>query len=51
MILKCTCEHEGQDKLHGKNQRVHNETNKGQEKQVIWRCTVCQSTKTKQEGK
>ena len=35
----CTCEHKGQDKLHGKGRRVHNETNNG------WRCTVCSSEK------
>ena len=34
-IKKCTCEHEQQDKMHGKGMRVHNECAKGV------RCTVC----------
>lgn len=34
-IIKCTCEHEAQDKLHGKKMRVYNPTVKG------YRCTVC----------
>lgn len=36
-ILKCTCEHEFQDKRYGKGMRVHNEkASKG-----YWVCTVC----------
>jgi hypothetical protein len=37
MIMTCTCIHEGQDKIHGKNQRVFNAllNDKG------YRCTVC----------
>lgn len=41
IIKKCNCKHEGQDKIHGQGQRVHNITQKGE--QV---CTVC-GTKTK----
>lgn len=36
MIAKCTCVHEGQDNLHGKNNRVCNVTFKKN-----LRCTVC----------
>lgn len=36
MIIKCTCEHKGQDELHGKKNRVHNPCSKGYQ-----RCTVC----------
>jgi len=28
-IKKCTCKHDGQDKLHGKGMRVHNKTKIG----------------------
>ena len=38
-ILTCTCEHEYQDKIYGKNKRVHNQTKKQDGK--VWRCTVC----------
>jgi len=38
MILTCTCKHELQDKIHGKNRRVCNPTTKG-----TGRCTVCLS--------
>lgn len=37
MILKCTCAHEGQDLLNGKQNRVHN-PNKDKSK---YRCTIC----------
>lgn len=35
--MTCTCTHDGQDKIHGKNQRVFNALahDKG------YRCTVC----------
>jgi len=36
-ILKCTCKHEGQDKLHGPGKRVHNQT----KDHDVFRCTVC----------
>jgi len=35
-ILKCTCEHEFQDKVYGKGMRVHNINKKGEAA-----CTVC----------
>lgn len=40
-ILTCTCEHKYQDKKYGKGKRVHtfNEKNK------VWRCTVCTNEK------
>ena len=40
MILKCTCIHPAQDRLHGIGNRVHNKltrTTGGQ----LYRCTVC----------
>lgn len=37
MIKKCSCDHKGQDKLHGEGNRVHNETGDGKK----LRCTVC----------
>ena len=37
----CTCEHEQQDKLHGKSVRVANATQRTNENQVEVRCTVC----------
>jgi hypothetical protein len=46
MIKLCTCEHKGQDRLHGRGMRVFNEC-KGQagraddgERKAL-RCTVC----------
>ncbi len=42
MIKKCNCIHAGQDKLHGKGNRVFNKTEKkkgGDRK--FYRCTVC----------
>lgn len=46
-IKVCTCENEGQDRLHGKYRRVHNFC----ETSGHWRCTVCGSTKTGREEK
>ena len=40
MIIGCTCSHDGQDKLHGKGQRVHNTCKNG------YRCTVCSKEKS-----
>ncbi len=40
MILKCTCAHRSQDRLHGKNKRVHNAA-KAPNGEIKWRCTVC----------
>jgi len=43
MILPCTCKHEGQDKLHGKGNRVHNPHVNNM---VLYgRCTVCLNSK------
>jgi len=44
MILKCTCQNAGQDKIHGKGSRVHNPT-VNSTSQKTWRCTVCGSEK------
>ena len=38
-IIQCKCEHEQQDKMYGKQKRVHNQTRDG------WRCTVCKDVK------
>ena len=41
-IKVCSCDHKGQDSLHGKGRRVHNYCgNSGH-----WRCTVCGSEKS-----
>jgi len=46
-IIDCNCAHIGQDKLHGKNKRVANETmGKTPDKQVEVRCSVCWAKKT-----
>ena len=37
-VMNCTCEHEAQDKIYGKNQRLFNEAGKDGNK---YRCTVC----------
>lgn len=39
--LKCTCQHEWQDKTYGKGMRVCNPTAKKSGDKVIYRCTVC----------
>lgn len=39
MIITCTCQHKGQDKIHGNGRRAYNKTAKG------FRCTVCKSEK------
>lgn len=39
--LPCKCEHEMQDKMHGKQVRVHNTTAKQDKDFVDVRCTVC----------
>lgn len=36
MIKKCSCKHEGQDKIHGDGNRVHNPKAKDEV-----RCTIC----------
>jgi len=40
-IKTCTCEHAGQDAIHGKGKRVMNLTKKTVGTSPIWRCTVC----------
>ena len=37
-VMSCTCSHESQDKIYGKNQRLFNEAGKDSNK---YRCTVC----------
>lgn len=44
-VMTCKCHHEAQDKLHGKDQRVHNPA--GGKQGGKWRCTVCGDTKEK----
>lgn len=41
-IIKCTCDHEGQDSLHGKKNRVANKTVKTSGTKEVYRCTVCE---------
>ena len=45
MIGRCSCVHEGQDKINGKGMRVFNKGIKGH------KCTVCGSVKDLKEGK
>ncbi len=45
MILKCTCPHEGQDRLHGPGNRVHNAM-KEAGGTVSFRCTICCKDRT-----
>ena len=41
LIKKCVCEHEYQDKIHGKNNRAMNDTGKSKGGSVkTYRCTV-----------
>lgn len=43
--IKCTCHNEYQDKVYGKDIRVHNKTaKKPSPDTVIVRCTVCGAT-------
>lgn len=44
-ILRCTCKHEYQDKIHGRGLRVH--TMKADKKYV---CTVCRTERTRDIG-
>lgn len=37
MIMRCTCDHKGQDALHGRGMRVFNERTNNK----AARCTVC----------
>ena len=45
MILKCTCPHKEQDRLHGPGNRVHNEM-KEVSGTTSFRCTICLKDKT-----
>jgi len=45
MIIKCSCKHEGQDKLHGKGMRVHNICKLDDDTMNGLRCTVCLNEK------
>ena len=40
VILRCSCEHEYQDRVYGKGARVHNAMKKKSGK-ITYRCTVC----------
>lgn len=43
-VMKCICDNKGQDKLHGKGNRVFNViSNKSQQQSA--RCTVCGAVK------
>lgn len=45
MILECTCRHEFQDRMYGRQMRVHNRSDKpGQTNK--YRCTVCGNLRT-----
>jgi hypothetical protein len=47
-ILRCGCKHPGQDALHGKGRRVHNDTSvRGGE----YRCTVCGTGRSSDQQK
>lgn len=49
-IIKCTCEHEYQDKTYGKQLRVHNWAVAKNNKDGGWVCTICERVKDKKEG-
>jgi hypothetical protein len=40
-ILVCDCKHEDQDKVYGKQQRVHNPCKGNASGDAAYRCTVC----------
>ena len=42
MIMKCTCNHEFQDKQYGSGNRVHTKSGKIPNQ---YRCTVCEKTR------
>lgn len=39
-VIACTCQHKGQDAIHGKGMRVMNEC-RGTSGKETYRCTVC----------
>ena len=47
-ILPCPCSHDGQDKMYGAGQRVHNYAKSKPNKEGGWVCTVCGKAKAKQ---
>jgi len=51
MVLRCFCEHAGQDELHGDDKRVHNEMAPKPKMPTRYRCTVCKRDRTAKEGK
>lgn len=40
-IMKCTCKHEEQDQMYGKQNRVWNPIGKGSDLGKDYRCSVC----------
>jgi len=45
-VMKCDCQHEGQDKLYGRGMRLFNPQGKGKDQGDSYICTVCgKSTK------
>jgi len=45
-IKYCRCPHGQQDKMYGKNRRLHNRTKLKESKEMRgWRCTVCKDVK------
>lgn len=50
IILGCKCAHSAQDKLHGRQMRVHSRTTRGKPgSPPVWRCTVCLSEREAKE--
>lgn len=43
-VLDCNCPNEQQDKIHGKNRRVHNKIKR--DNPITFRCTVCSNEKS-----
>ena len=41
-VMRCPCDHKGQDEMHGKGMRAHNSVNKDAKSgSQTWRCTAC----------
>ncbi len=41
-VMKCSCEHKGQDAIYGKGMRLFNRAkHRTQKDGKAWRCTVC----------
>ena len=45
-IVNCTCTHEFQDKLYGKNKRLARRCGKSKTKATGYKCTVCNANHT-----